>query len=91
MRPTDAQRPVGCGCRTMKVTCGDRTPSVPPEKTVMAEDGMRDFQTCALSVLEKSLTQPFPAVGNQRKLEKLEGTRRRYIVQYGQERRLALN
>jgi hypothetical protein len=49
----------------MNVTCGVRTPSVPPEKTVMAEEGMRDCQTWALSVREKSLTQPFPTTESQ--------------------------
>ena len=40
---------------------------MPPEKTLTAQVGRMDCQTCALSVREKSLTQPFPAVESQRK------------------------
>ena len=39
---------------------------MPPEKTVIAEGGMRDCQTWALRVREKSLTQPFPTIESQR-------------------------
>jgi hypothetical protein len=47
----------------MKVTCGESTPSVPPEKMVMASFGMMGSQTVCASVREKSLTQPFPGEG----------------------------
>ena len=46
----------------MNVTCGLRTPSVPPEKIVTADLGMRGSQTCVLRVREKSLTHPLPVV-----------------------------
>jgi hypothetical protein len=47
----------------MNVTCGQRTPSVPPEKTVTADEGIFDSHTSALSVREKSFTQPLPERG----------------------------
>lgn len=48
---------------------------MPPEKTVIAEGGMRDCQTWALRVREKSLTQPFPIIESQRSADWLEETK----------------
>jgi hypothetical protein len=47
----------------MKVTCGESTPSMPPEKMVIVSFGMIGSQTVCASVREKSLTQPFPSGG----------------------------
>ncbi len=49
----------------MKVTCGESTPSVPPEKMVMASEGMSGVHACAARVREKSFTQPLPVRRNR--------------------------
>lgn len=46
----------------MNVTCGERTPSVPPENMVMADWGRFCSNTCVDRVREKSFTQPLPSV-----------------------------
>jgi hypothetical protein len=48
---------------------------VPPEKRVIAEGGMRDCQTWALRVREKSLTQPFPTIEKSTERGLLEETK----------------
>lgn len=60
--PTVAKRPVGVEERRTNVTWGLKTPSVPPENIVMAEEGIRGSQTWVARVREKSLTQPFPVI-----------------------------
>lgn len=45
VRPIDATSPELFGSSTIKVTCGLSTPSVPPEKTVMAVFGINVSHT----------------------------------------------